>query len=157
MEKKMKKNYSKPLYYCLLVSLLLFSAAINEAWSQQSADIQIDTSSDNKGQISIVLSVKNAPNKVRSLGFDIIYDPALLTYSDYKKGELTEKFTMFEASRIKKGHIRAGGFMAGQEFIKKGGSGKLITLHFKTLKKAGFKIELKNLMDDIASWKAGNQ
>ena len=153
----MKKKHLTPLYYSLILTLLLFSGVINKAWSQNPG-ISIDTLSDNKNKsLTIVISAKNAPNQVRSCGFDINYDSAALNYSDYTKGELTEKFTMFEARKIKDGHIRAGGFMAGKEFIRKGDSGKLIILHFKMLKKADFKIKISNFIDDISLWKVEEQ
>ena len=157
----MKKKYLKPVYYSLILTLLLFSGVINKAWSQGSGinpGISIDTLSDNKNKsLTIVISAKNAPNQVRSCGLDINYDSAVLSYTDYNKGELTEKFTMFEARKIKDGHIRAGGFMAGKDLIRKGDSGKLVILHFKMLKKADFKIKISNFIDDISLWKVEEQ
>jgi hypothetical protein len=134
--------------------LIVFSTA-NQGWcwGLSKSNIEIDTVFNKKDKnTAVILSIKNAPNTVRSLGFDVVYDPSALTYSNYTKGSIAESFNMFDANKIKDGLLRVGGFVIADDVISAGDSGELIILNFKAVKKGKFKIEIKNLQDDISSW-----
>lgn len=115
--------------------------------------IEVSAIRDTMGEsITFVVSVKEAPSRVRALGFDVIYDPKVLRYSGYAKGELVTNFDMFDASKIKDGLIRAGGFEARDDFIAQGRSGELLRLKFHVTGKGKTGIQLVALKDNISSW-----
>lgn len=107
----------------------------------------------NDQNITFIVSVKNAPNKVHALGFEVIYDPLALKYVRYKEGKSVREFQMFGAHKVKEGLVRVGGFAAGEKSIKKDASGELVILEFEWInseQKAG--ITLAKLLDDISGW-----
>ncbi len=115
--------------------------------------IRINKLLADKGQkATFVLTIDKAPNQVRALGFDVVYDPKVLKYSKYVKGELVKKFDMFDASKIKDGQLRVGGFEARDDLILAGKSGELVRLHFKVISKGNSDLRLVRLKDNISSW-----
>jgi hypothetical protein len=115
--------------------------------------IRINKLLADKGQkITLVLLIDKAPNQVRALGFDVVYDPKVLKYSKYIKGELVTKFDMFDASKLKNGQIRVGGFEARNDLIVAGKSGELVRLDFQPVGKGDMAVQLIGLKDDISAW-----
>ncbi len=115
--------------------------------------IRINKLLADKGQrITFVLTIDKAPNQVRALGFDVVYDPKVLKYSKYVKGELVKKFDMFDASKIKDGQVRVGGFEARDDLIMAGKSGELVRLEFQVTGKGNSGLQLVRLKDDISLW-----
>lgn len=108
--------------------------------------------SDEGKKLTFVIHIDRAPNEVRALGFDALYDPKILRYSNYAKSELVNKFDMFDASKIKEGLVRIGGFEARGDLIMTGKSGELIKLIFDVIGKGNSKLHLVRLKDDISSW-----
>lgn len=115
--------------------------------------IRINTLFNDKEQkVTFVLLIDKAPNQVRALGFDLVYDPRVLKYSTYVKGELVKKFDMFDASKIKEGQLRVGGFEARDDLIVAGKSGELVRLDFQRAGKGDIAVQLIGLKDDISAW-----
>jgi hypothetical protein len=108
--------------------------------------------SDEGKKLTFVIHIDRAPNHVRALGFDALYDPKILRYSNYTKRELIEKFDMFDASKLKEGLVRIGGFEARGDLIRAGKSGELVRLVFDVIGKGNSKLHLVRLKDDISSW-----
>ncbi len=105
--------------------------------------------------IDFIISLDSSPNPVRSLGFDVIYDPGMLRYKNYTKGELIKKFDMFDVRKKQDGFLRVGGFEARDDLIPKGKSGELISISFDIIKKGKLDVDLIRLKDDIKSWCVG--
>ena len=154
----MKHNFLKFNYLiAVFIFMFVFSLA-NSIWAKNVApNITINKlSSKNNKNVSFIISVKKTPNAVKAMGFDVVYDPKVLNYSNYKKGNLIKDSIVFEAYKIKKGLIRVGGFMSGKNLIESKANGEIIKLNFKKIKKGDLKIKIKNLQDDISLWKKRN-
>ena len=101
---------------------------------------------------SASIRIQNAPNKVNSLGFDIVFDSKSLTYTDFTKGALVQDFEYFDVNLIADGVLRCGGFDSDKP-ININDSGNVLCLEFNVLQKANStKIELTDLEDDINTW-----
>lgn len=83
--------------------------------------------------VTIFVQVQSAPNQVAALGFDVVYDPIVLTYVEYAEGELVQDFDFFDANLIGPGRIRIGGFEAGEHKIPSGASGIVVKLTFDVI------------------------
>ena len=117
------------------------------------ACIEINTLRDDNGKkITFVLAIDRASNQVRALGFDVVYDSKVLKYSGYTKGELVKKFDMFDASKLRDGLLRVGGFEAREDLIQAGKSGELVKLGFDVIGQGNSDVKLVRLKDDISSW-----
>jgi len=108
---------------------------------------------DNGQKITFVLFVDKAPNQVRAFGLDVDYNSKVLKYSNYKKGELVEKFDMFDASKLREGRLRVGGFEARNDLIMQGKSGELIRLNFQRNGKGDMSMQIIGLKDYISAWR----
>ncbi|MCP4106146.1 MAG: hypothetical protein GY749_11500 [Desulfobacteraceae bacterium] len=116
------------------------------------------------GNISVPVRIQNAPNAFNSLGFEVAYDSAALTYTGFeKKDALAENFDQFSVSEISAGVIRCGGFKSSGE-ISAGTSADLVYLKFTVTSRCNYlffecnhsKLELIRLKDDIKSWSASS-
>ncbi|MCP4106145.1 MAG: hypothetical protein GY749_11495, partial [Desulfobacteraceae bacterium] len=118
--------------------------------------------------ISVPVRIQNAPNAFSSVGFEIFYNPAVLTYTGFeKKGALAENFDQFNVSKTTSGFIRCGGFKSSGE-ISAGTSADLVYLKFAVSSRCNnlffnkdiecnySKLELIRLKDDIKSWSASS-
>ena len=112
----------------------------------------ITAGKDKGGNVTFVLLIDKSPNRVRALGFDVVYDPKAMNYSGYTKGELVKSFDLFDASKLKEGLLRLGGIEAGGDLIRPGMSGGLVGLTFEVIGKGELKIHVTGLKDDISSW-----
>jgi len=113
----------------------------------------LTTFDDNGKKITFAVLIHKAPNQVRSLGFDVSYDPQRLRYLGYAKGNLVNGFDMFDASSLKGGIVRVGGFDAGKDIIDAGKGGELARLDFEVTGKHRPELHIGGLKDDISSWK----
>lgn len=107
---------------------------------------------EKENKISFIMAIDKAPNQVRALGFDVVYDPQVLKYSGYTRGELVKNFDMFDASQLREGQLRVGGFEARENLILPGKSGTLVKLNFQIIGKGVQDVQLTSLKDDISSW-----
>ena len=106
--------------------------------------------------VNVPVKINNAPNEVSAFGFDITYDPKILTYKDFTKGTLIENFDYFDVYLISDGLLRCGGF-TDDNAIAKDGSGNLVCLNFDVAENAAkSKVELTALEDDISTWTASS-
>ena len=101
---------------------------------------------------SASIRIQNAPNKVNSFGFDIVFDSKSLTYTGFTKGTLVQDFEYFDVNLIADGVLRCGGFDSDKP-ININDTGNVLCLEFNVLQKANStKIELTDLEDDINTW-----
>jgi hypothetical protein len=111
-----------------------------------------EVGNDKERKVTYVLLVDKSPNQVRAMGFDVTYDPKVLKYSGYTKGELIRNFDMFDAAELKDGLLRVGGFEARSDSILPGKSGELISFNFNIIGKGNSNLNLIRLKDDISAW-----
>jgi hypothetical protein len=158
-------NYS---FYGLIDDIRIYNRALSESAIKELYNEPNNTcTEDNTGSIDIAgskarygetvtvpVKIQNAPNEVSAFGFDIMYDPEILTYKDSTKGTLVQDFDYFEVYLISDGLLRCGGFTDDNAIVR-AGSGNLVCLNFDVAEDAAkSKIELKALEDDISTWTA---
>jgi hypothetical protein len=120
---------------------------------QDSGTLDIEGSKGKMGQEAHVLvKIKAAPGTVSSLGFDVTYDPSVLEYSNYERGDLVKLFDMFGVDPVTPGKLRIGG-ISSENGIQKGASGYVVQLKFKV--KGGqesncYSLQMGRLLDDFA-------
>jgi len=61
-------------------------------------------------EVKIPVVIQTASHEVFSLGFEMTYDPGVLEYLGFEKGNPVSSFAMFEASLQNPGRIRIGGY-----------------------------------------------
>ncbi|MCP4349418.1 MAG: hypothetical protein GY795_28390 [Desulfobacterales bacterium] len=115
------------------------------------------TSAVCSGNLSVPVRIQNAPDAFDSVGFEIAYDSAMLTYTGFEKeGTLAENFDQFDVSEISAGILRCGGFRSSSE-ISAGTDTDLIYLKFAVSSDCNeSKLEIRELKDDIKSWSASS-
>lgn len=124
-----------------------------------SGALDIEAGSGSSGdEVTVAVRILGAPNQVASLGFDVIYDPNVLTYVESARGELVQDFDFYDTNPIEPGRVRSGGFEAGEDKIPAGASGSVVELTFQVNPDldpdeciSSF-LELVELKDDIGGW-----
>jgi hypothetical protein len=104
--------------------------------------------------LTSLVEIRDAPNAVDALGFEVLFDPEVLQFTGFTPGPLTEAWDFFEAAEHNPGYILVGGF-APHDPISAGASGSVVELHFAVIACAaqqGFPVTLERLVDDVASW-----
>ncbi|MCL6582619.1 MAG: chitobiase/beta-hexosaminidase C-terminal domain-containing protein [bacterium] len=101
-------------------------------------------------KVKIPVKVQVAGKKIFSLGFEVVYDPSVLNYTGYERGNLTADFDMFEVNPLNPGRILTGGFS------NKGtdANGYLVWLNFEVVggrENECYPLLLKNVNDDLSS------
>jgi hypothetical protein len=123
----------------------------------ESGDIEIGDSAGGCGKtLSVPVKIKNAPNEVKALGFDVTYDSAILTYTGFSKGSLTQNFGDplgdFDVNLVAPGVLRCGGYRSVNG-IAADASGSVVFLKFKIAADCDeSELQLANLEDDINGW-----
>jgi len=109
------------------------------------------------GMVTIPVRIQNALNEVGSLGFEVTFNPAILTFTGFTKGDLVENFDFFDATNPETGIVRIGGFKATGG-ISAGASGDVVYLEFDVNPECDgiAQLALQELKDDIASWSTSN-
>jgi len=102
-------------------------------------------------EVTFTILINNAPNAASALGFEITYDGDILEYKGITRGELVQRFDMFDAGQSGKNTLRVGGVIAQGE-IAKGASGALAELTFSLKQCRSTSLTLTNLADDFAGW-----
>jgi len=102
-------------------------------------------------EVIFTVSMHNAPNPASALGFEVIYDENVLEYKSFAKGDLSQKFDMFDLSHTGTNTLRAGGVIAQGE-IAKGQGGTLVELTFTIKQCIPASLKLDNLTDDLKGW-----
>jgi len=139
-----------------LVGLTAQATATVEAEDDTGA-LDIPAASGKGGaNVTIPVRMQNAPNPVNSLGFDVRYDPAILTYvsADFA-GTLLADWPFKDASNPSAGLVRVGGFTA-DEPIGAGTSGDVVYLTFIVTCEdcTSTKLALEELKDHLDGWNA---
>jgi len=106
--------------------------------------------------VSIGIRIQEAPNEVAALGFEVTYDPEVLTYAEeWAAGDLVQEFDFFDVNLVEPGRLRIGGFEAGEDEIAPGANGTAVELTFEVAETedciCSF-LDLQELKDDIAAW-----
>ena len=116
-------------------------------------DIQGTTAKASQNKIMVPVRIQSAPNEIHVFGFEVIYDPRVLTYSEnFEPGELASAFSIFEVKPLCPGRIWISGASPEGEGIVKGASGYLVWLEFKTVdgqENQGHFLQLENLDADL--------
>lgn len=97
-------------------------------------------------EVTFTVSIKNASNKIETMGFDVEYNESILEYKGYSKGDLTLTFMVFDVDNSAN-ILRVGGF--DTEGIDMGDSGSIVKLIFEVKNCVSTKLILRNLKDDI--------
>ncbi len=158
---------------CMLIMVAGISNAQYGCVEDDSGSIDI-AGTVHGGNVSVPVRIQNAPNAFDSVGFEIAYNSAVLTYTGFeKKGALAENFDQFNVSEVYAGVIRCGGFKSSGE-ISAGTSADLVYLKFTVSSRCDnkyirldtkmidwidcneSKLELMVLRDDIKSWSASS-
>ena len=108
-----------------------------------------------KDMVSFKVSINMAPNAVQSFGFDLHFDPEILEYSDYNRGEIMEEYDFMDCVQIKPGVLRCGGFDNGEHCILAGQTGVMVVLYFHKINCKNTLLSLKDLTDDLELWSFG--
>ena len=106
-------------------------------------------------EVTIPITVASAPNDVASLGFDVSFDPSVLQYTGYTRGNLVQAFDFFDVSTPESGLLRVGGFEAGADTIAEGASGTLVELRFLVIDcvpQDTSDLPIDSLKDDLSGW-----
>jgi hypothetical protein len=103
--------------------------------------------------MTITVRMQGAASAVDALGFEVAFDPALLTYTGFTRGSLVADFAFFDA--VVPGDdpnvVRVGGFTTGSA-IPAGASGDVIYLEFTVNQcdqGSSYSLELQDLKDDL--------
>lgn len=109
---------------------------------------------NNGDRVTIPVQIQNAPNAVGSLGFEVVFDPAVFAYNWHTRGDLVTHFDFFDVNQIEPGLLRIGGFEAGADILPAGASGILVELTFDVVCEVCISsfLEPQELKDDIAPW-----
>ncbi len=106
-------------------------------------------------EISCTVSMNSAPNEVATFGFDLLYNPDVLSYISFTKGTLAEnRFAFFEVNEQSSGNLRCGGFETGSASLPAGVSGEFLHLTFQVKAKGDCGSTFSNLADDFKCWPA---
>ena len=107
--------------------------------------------SDTAGGVTAVVSLGRTPNDVASVAFDLLYDPAVLTFKTSLPGLLLQNFDKFSVKEITPGRIRVGGYTTGTP-IPENTDGTLATLTFDILGPCSTDLKFVSLKDNMVSW-----
>jgi len=106
-------------------------------------------------EVRILVKVQSAPNAFSSFGFDVTYDPSVLEYAGYERGDLLISLAaIFNVNPTGSGRLTVGGFIPEGD-IPQGTSTNLVWLKFKVTGGMGGKcypLRAENLVDDIVGF-----
>jgi subtilisin family serine protease len=112
------------------------------------------------GSTTVSVRIQAAPDPVSSLGFEVVFDPTLMTYMGFERGALVVDFDYFNCA-IPVGEdsiVRCGGFKA-QGGIPAGASGYVINIDFdvtQCVQGDTYPLDLQELKDDISTWSSSH-
>jgi PKD repeat protein len=103
------------------------------------------------GLVTIPIRINDAPNDVSAFGFELVYDPEMLSFKSYEKGALAEDSDFFDVKLISDGILRCGGVK--NKGILDGASGSVLFVQFEIIQsEPSTKLSLQGLTDEIANW-----
>ena len=151
--------------YSIFVSLLLFIGASmtyaqvttfytypSPAYVQE--QLFMDTQLCNQREVTFTILTRSVPNKVGELGFEVIYDPFVLEYKAYERGDLTQDFDAFDVNPYVNGRLRITGTVASP--IPVASSGTIAKITFSVRKCQNSELILANLTGNLAGWSVSN-
>jgi outer membrane protein assembly factor BamB len=107
-------------------------------------------------EVTIPVRVQNTPNEIDTLGFKVTYNPSVLEYAGFERGDLTpdSTFSQIGVNTAGPNKLAVGGFSYDQS-IPQGASGDLILLKFMVNVNAGieghcYSLTIENLVDDLS-------
>ncbi len=127
---------------------ILFSAA-----SAHAASLEIDNPAlpAPGNTVTYTVSINSAPEDIMSLGFDLVFDSAILSYQSFQKGGLTADFGFFNINATPEGDLRIGGFEYSK-YIKAGATGTIATVTFQATGSGDPGMRFAAVKDDIQCW-----
>lgn len=107
--------------------------------------------------VAIPVKIQNTPNEIYTLGFGVTYNPAVLEYVGFERGNLIPAaFSQFGVLLMGT-QLKIGGF-SYEESIPQGASGNLVLLKFNVIggsENGGcYSLTPENLVDDVACFSA---
>lgn len=106
--------------------------------------------------VVVPVRIQNAPNTVTAMGFDVVFDPQVFSYTGFEKGALVPAGYQFDVSFVPPNILRCGSHQNGTgQAILPGVSGEVVRLMLDAAGDCDSSlIELNNLKDHIAGWSA---
>lgn len=106
-------------------------------------------------QISCTVSLNSTPEEVESFGFDLLYDPDVLSYISFTRGALTQdRFDYLGINEKTSGHLRIGGAELYSNPLPVNTSGEFLLLTFQVKANGDCGSIFSNLADDFGCWPA---
>ncbi|UCG11920.1 MAG: hypothetical protein JSU72_15585 [Deltaproteobacteria bacterium] len=108
------------------------------------------------GTVTIPVRIQDAPEKVSALGFDVLFDPKVLTFEGaYFTGTLLDDFDHKDVIELADGRLRVAGFTTSNA-IAMGTTGNVVYLTFGANYQecTASTLDLADLVDHIAGWSA---
>jgi len=106
--------------------------------------------------VKYTLTFNSAPNRVGAFGFEIAYNPNMLSYQSYELAEgFQDRFDFFQGNKKENGLLVFGGYSTSQK-IESGESGALLIITFTVVNTSHDTITLQNLKDDFKNWSVKN-
>jgi|GEM_PF-1352022 len=119
-----------------------------------SGNLDVPAAQGRKGdEVRIPVRIQVAPYGISSLGFEFTYDPAVMEYTAYERGDLVVSFALFDVSKVSPGRLRVAGISTAGGIQKKA-SGYIVWLKFKIVGGVDnecFSLGLEKLTDDLAN------
>ncbi|KPA12531.1 secreted protein containing Cellulosome anchoring protein, cohesin region domain protein [Candidatus Magnetomorum sp. HK-1] len=117
-----------------------------------------DNTAELDNTVVFELMVNNAPNIVGSFGFEIEYDPEILSFQGFEEGSLIkDRYNIFDVTTPSHGIIRIGGLTSNsKQKIQQNESGVLVLMRFTVLKNSNDVLKLQKLIDHIKDWSVKN-
>jgi len=133
----------------IIINTLLFA----ELCAQ---NLIISSESASRGEkVIFEVSMIDAPNDVKSFGFDIEFPHDALSFhaDDYDIGELLEQgYGYLTLDELSPGRIRVGWFTMLNYKIPKHASGSLLNLKFSVLNCNDSMLKISTLLDHVETW-----
>jgi len=106
--------------------------------------------------VKFTLTINDSPNEIKAFGFEVAYNPEILSYQSYEFGQTFDnRFDEIKGNLKVNGIIIFGGYSSSQK-IEQGESGILLTLSFTVLQDKKDTIILQNLLDNFKGWSVKN-
>ncbi|MGA1869991.1 MAG: cohesin domain-containing protein [bacterium] len=143
---------TKIFIFIILASIASF---ILSAGLYADEQLFINTQSCNEeGEVTFTISVRNIPEPINALGFEVQFDSSVLQYKDFDFGSLTHSMNLFNANLDESGEsIIIGGFSyENDKLIPQGSTGTIIELIFSVIECQNSSLVLTHLMDNIKGW-----
>jgi len=143
----------KTLYLMLCFCCVVF---VQQIFAENNLELNDIQNAQKGSTVEFNLTINNAPNEVGAFGFEIAFNPDVLSYQSYELGEgFKNRFNQFDDNVVDDGTVRFGGLSSNQK-IQQGETGLLVTLTFSVLKTEKDTIILQNLIDQFKGWSVKN-